>query len=108
MQPYELPKEFAGFVIARLRCPICEKEFTTAIRLENFFVKNPSGNFYHYEKDGGCGAIFGIVGSKYPYIVAEVYTRENLKKRTKFAFYIGYSHEVHYTEDLDTIGSKKV
>ena len=63
VEPYELPKKFAGYVIAWIRCPICDKDFTTCISVTNFYG-GKGGSFLHYPEAGGCGAVFVIISSE--------------------------------------------
>jgi len=108
IRPYDLPKELAGFVIARLKCPVCEKDFTTTIRLDTFFDKSGEiyGSFRHYEADGGCGRSFNIIGTKYPHVIADLVASNSTKTEKTYAFPIGWYYEASYT-DPEQIGWKK-
>ena len=104
----DLPKELAGFVIARLKCPVCEKDFTTTIRLETFFDKSGqvNGSFGHHKSDGGCGRHFNIIDTKYPYVIADLVASNSYKTEKTYAFLIGWHYEASYT-DPEQIGWKK-
>jgi hypothetical protein len=88
MEPYELPREFRGFVIAEIVCAVCEKRFITTISLDNF-LGHYGGSFMHYRESGGCGSWYSIIGSKDSYIIARVFDkREGGKPKDVVAFLV--------------------
>ena len=66
-RPYELPQHFVGHVICKIRCPICNRDFQTAIPATDFLTSGGprKGAFVHYEDDAGCGSAFTVVETRH-------------------------------------------
>lgn len=61
--PYEIPEKFAGHIIGKLRCPVCNRDFQTAVPAKDFLTSGSSktGILTHYENDAGCGSSFSVI-----------------------------------------------
>jgi len=63
VRPFELPSQFLGHFICKIRCPTCNRDFQTAVLFKDFVTSGSpkTGTFTHYEDDAGCGSFFTVL-----------------------------------------------
>jgi len=84
VRPFELPEKFVGHMICKVRCPVCNRSFQTAIPFRDFLASGGprTGNFHHYEDDAGCGSSFVVIEARHMRIRVQVNTKDKKSHET--------------------------
>lgn len=66
-RPYELPAKYVGQFICKIRCPVCNRDFQTAVPATDFLTSGSPrvGAFVHYVDDAGCGSAFTVLETRH-------------------------------------------